>query len=209
MFVGHYAIGFALKKRVRDIPLWLLFISVQFVDILTFSFVLLGIEQIKYNPSSNPFLRTIIEYVPYSHSLVANVLLSLIVFLLFWKYKNKEWGFILSAGVLSHWFLDTLVHLPDMPLFHNSLKVGLGLWKFPIVAFLLELSLLVIAGYYLLAGYKKRKRHIILMLLLSAGFLSMFVAPEAEATPAQASIVSLSLYALFAILAFWSEREIV
>ncbi len=47
------------------------------------------------------------------------------------------------------------------------------------------------------------------MLLLSAGFLSMFFAPEAVATPAQASIVSLSLYAIFATLAFWSEREIV
>ena len=209
MFVGHYAIGFALKKRDRDIPLWLLFISVQFVDILAFLFVLLGIEQIKYNPSSNPFLRTIIEYVPYSHSLVANVLLSLIVFLIFWKYKNKDWGLILSVGVLSHWFLDALVHIPDMPLFHNSLKVGLGLWKFPIVAFLFELSLLVIAGYYLLTGYKKKKRHIILMLLLSSGFLSMFFAPEAEATPVQASIVSLSLYAIFAVLAFWSEREVV
>jgi hypothetical protein len=209
MFIGHYAVGFVLRKKSTDIPLWLIFISVQFVDILAFLFILLGIEHIKYNPSSNPFLRTIIEYVPYSHSFVANVLLSFIVFLLSWKLKSKEWGVILSAGVLSHWFLDTLVHLPDMPLFHNSLKVGLGLWKFPIVAFLLELSLLVIAGYYLLAGYKKRKRHIILMLLLSAGFLSMFFAPEAEATPVQASIVSLSLYAIFTTLAFWGDREVV
>ncbi len=209
MFIGHYAVGFVLKKKTNEIPLWLLFISVQFVDILAFLFVLLGIEKITYNPSDNPFLRTIIEYVPYSHSLFTNILLAIIVFLIFWKYKNKEWGFILSTGVLSHWFLDTLVHLPDMPLFHNSLKVGLGLWRFPIVAFLFELSLLVIAGYYLLAGYKKSKRHIVLMILLSAGFLSMFFAPEAEATPVQASIVSLSLYAIFAALAFWSEREFV
>jgi membrane-bound metal-dependent hydrolase YbcI (DUF457 family) len=100
---------------------------VQLVDILAFSFVLLGIEHIKYTSSTNPFLRTIIEYLPYSHSLAANVLLSCIVFLIFWIVKNKEWGVVLSIGVLSHWFLDTLVHLPDMPLFHNSLKVGLGL----------------------------------------------------------------------------------
>jgi hypothetical protein len=130
------------------------------------------------------------------------------VFLIFWIVKNKEWGVVLSIGVLSHWFLDTLVHLPDMPLFHNSLKVGLGLWKFPVAAFLIELAVLVIAGYYLLAGYNKRKRHIILVILLSAGFLSMFFAPEAEATPVQASIASLSLYAVFAALAFWSEREV-
>lgn len=68
MFIGHYAVGFVLKKKTNEIPLWLLFIAVQFVDILAFLFVLLGIEHIKYNQSSNPFLRTIIEYVPYSHS---------------------------------------------------------------------------------------------------------------------------------------------
>lgn len=114
MFIGHYAVGFSLKRRVGEIPLWLLFVSVQFSDIIAFLFVLLGIEQIKYNPSTNPFLRTIIEYVPYSHSLFANVLLSFTVFLVFWKFKTKEWGIILSVGVLSHWFLDTIVHLPDM-----------------------------------------------------------------------------------------------
>jgi hypothetical protein len=34
MFVGHYAAGYAIKKRFQDIPLWLIFIAVQFVDIL-------------------------------------------------------------------------------------------------------------------------------------------------------------------------------
>ncbi len=35
MFVGHYAVGFALKRHHREIPLWLLFISVQIVDVFT------------------------------------------------------------------------------------------------------------------------------------------------------------------------------
>ena len=90
MFIGHYAVGFALKTKSTDIPLWLLFISVQFVDILAFLFVLLGIEQITYDPSTNPFLRTLLDYVPYSHSLSANTLLSFVVFLIFWKLKTKS-----------------------------------------------------------------------------------------------------------------------
>ena len=208
MFIGHYAVGFALKKRSREVPLWLLFLSVQFVDILAFLFVLLGIEQIAYNPSPNPFLRTILEYVPFSHSLFANALLSLVVLLTFWKFKTKEWGITLSVGVFSHWFIDALVHAGDMPLFHDSLKVGFGLWQFPWIAYLLELSVFVLAGYYLLRVYNKMKRHIILIILLSIGFSSMFFAPEKEATPALASLVSLSLYAIFASLAYWSEREV-
>jgi hypothetical protein len=208
MFVGHYAVGFALKKKGSAIPLWLLFVSVQLVDILAFLFVLLGIERIKYHPTPNPFLRTVIEYVPYSHALFSHVLIAVLVFLVFWKVKGREWGTVLSLGVLSHWFLDAFVHLPDMPLFHNSLKVGLGLWRLPWIAFLLELSLLILSGYYLLKDYKIWKRHAILVLFLALGFVSMFFAPEAEATPALASIMSLSLYAIFTSMAYWSEREV-
>lgn len=208
MFIGHYAVGLALKKQNDEIPLWLLFAAVQFVDIIAFTFVLLGLEKIAYNPSKNPFLRTIIEYVPYSHALLANIILAFVVLLTFWKFKNIEWGLVLSVGVLSHWFLDALVHMADLPLFFDEFKVGLGLWQFPWVSFLLELSALFLAGFYLLKEYKIRKRHTIMLLLLSLGFLAMFFAPEAEATPALASTTSLALYAIFTCMAYWSEREL-
>jgi hypothetical protein len=207
MFVGHYAFGFFLKKKFKEIPLWQLFISVQLVDILAFTFVLLGLEQIRYNPGTNPFLRTIIEYVPYSHSLFTNVIISLVIFLIFWKMKNTKWGLVLSAGILSHWFLDVIVHVPDMPLFFNSFKIGLGLWQFPWIAFIFELTLLILAGYYFLKGSNKIKRHIILIALLTAGFSGMFFAPEAEATSTQTSIMSISLYTVFTALAYWSDKN--
>ena len=88
MFVGHYAVGSALKKKFKEIPLWQLFISVQFVDILAFFLVLVGVERIRYNESANPFLGTIIEYVPFTHSLFSNVVIALALFLVFWKIKN-------------------------------------------------------------------------------------------------------------------------
>ena len=198
MYIGHYAAGYVLKKRYTEVPLWLLFISVQLVDIITFIFILLGIERIKYNASTNPFFQGIVEYVPYSHSLFANLILSFIVFLIFWKIKNKVWGIVLFLGVLSHWFLDLLVHVPDLPLFHNSLKVGLGLCRFPWIAFFLELSILIIAGYYFLNdNYKvkyKVKRHIFLITFLSIGFASMFFASKSETISIMASIFSLAFH---------------
>ncbi|MEN8143089.1 MAG: hypothetical protein ABFQ82_05775 [Thermodesulfobacteriota bacterium] len=207
MFIGHYAVGFALKKKADEIPLWLLYISVQLVDILAFSFVLLGVERIAYNPTDNPFLRTIIEYVPYSHSLFANLLLAALVFLIFQKIRGRKWGIILGGGVLSHWFIDTLVHKGDMPLFHNSFKVGLGLWQYPWLAFLFELVIFGLAGYYLLKNYQKLKRYLVLIFLMGAGFAAMFFAPEAEGTPVQVAISNLLLYAIFTALACWCERR--
>jgi len=206
MFVGHYAFGFLLKKKYQEISLWLLFIAVQFVDVLAFLFVLLGVERISYNPSPNPFLRTIIEYVPYTHSLLGNGILAIVVGLLFWKLKGRMWGIVLAIGVLSHWFLDLIVHTPDLPLFPDSYKVGLGLWQLPWVSFLLELTFLILAGYYLLKGSRKIKRLVTLTVLLIVGYASMFFAPEAEVTANQAAIVSIILYSFFAVLASWSER---
>jgi hypothetical protein len=34
LFTGHYAVSFAGKAAEKRIPLWLLFIAVQFVDVL-------------------------------------------------------------------------------------------------------------------------------------------------------------------------------
>jgi hypothetical protein len=43
----------------------------------------------------------------------------------------------LGGAVFSHWVLDMLVHRPDMPLYDNSAKIGLGLWNLPRFAFVL------------------------------------------------------------------------
>lgn len=207
MFVGHYAVGFVLKKKFNEIPLWLFFIAVQLVDIFAFILVLLGTERMSYNPTDNPFLRTLIEYVPFSHSLSSNFIIALLVFLVFWKLKSKTWGIALSIAVLSHWFIDFIAHTNDMPLLFNSFKVGLGLWNFPWTAFLFEIVIFIGAGYYLYKGSKNLKRPIILISLLVVFYSPTMFAPEGEVPVTLVSIMSLSFYSIFAALAWWSERE--
>ncbi len=43
MLVGHYSASFAIKSKTRDVPLWVLFIAVQLMDIFWTSLLLLGI----------------------------------------------------------------------------------------------------------------------------------------------------------------------
>ena len=47
-----------------------------------------------------------------------------------------------GAAVFSHWVLDLLVHRPDLPLYDDTMKVGLGLWNHPALALALEAVLL-------------------------------------------------------------------
>jgi len=57
------------------------------------------------------------------------------------RWSSAAW---VGVAVLSHWVLDWLLHRPDLPLFGNSMKVGLGLWNH--VALSLGLELLVLGG---------------------------------------------------------------
>ncbi len=74
MFVGHYGVSFAAKRGDRSIPLWVLFLAVQLLDVFWSFFVLVGIEKVRIVPgitASNPLD---LYYMPYTHSLVAALL---------------------------------------------------------------------------------------------------------------------------------------
>src|ERR1044072_6743654 len=47
MFVGHYSVAFAAKSERNKIPLWVLFVAVQFLDYIWATLVLLGIEKLR------------------------------------------------------------------------------------------------------------------------------------------------------------------
>ena len=93
MFIGHYGVAYIVKTKTSGIPLWLLFTSVQLLDIIAFTLVLLGIEKASYTPSDNPFFRSYLD-LPYSHSLSGALLLSVIVFIIFWSIDKKIWAWI-------------------------------------------------------------------------------------------------------------------
>jgi len=130
MFVGHYGVSFSVKKVEQSIPLWVLFLAVQFLDVLWAPFILLGIEKVRIVPgftASNPLD---LYYMPYTHSLVAALLWSCaggIVYQFVVRPSRRQASFVIGLAVFSHWVLDLIVHRPDLPLYGNSAKVGLGL----------------------------------------------------------------------------------
>src|SRR5215469_16655494 len=123
MFVGHYGPSFAIKSVRPEIPLWLLFVAVQFLDFASSILIIAGVEN-----------------MPYTHSLVGAMLWALgsIVFigvLLGFAMVSAFW---IGAAVFSHWLLDFVVHRPDLALYDDTMKVGLGLSGLPVVQFSLE-----------------------------------------------------------------------
>src|SRR3989454_2318569 len=146
MFVGHYGVSFAAKRRDPSIPLWALFVAVQLLDVSWSLFVFFGVEKVRIVPgitASNPLD---LYYMPYTHSLVAALLWSLGAYVAYRSIRgfgaSRRAALLVAAAVFSHWVLDLIVHRPDLPLYDNTLKMGLGLWNYRAAAFLLEVAIL-------------------------------------------------------------------
>jgi len=140
MFVGHYAAGLALKTFEKRVSLGVLFLAVQFVDILFFPLVLLGVERMNVVENFTQSTHFELVYMPYTHSLLASAFWSVAAYALFrWVIvKNNSVAIVIGLAVFSHWILDLIVHTPDLPLWSDaSLKLGFGLWNNAIATYAL------------------------------------------------------------------------
>jgi membrane-bound metal-dependent hydrolase YbcI (DUF457 family) len=140
MFIGHFALGFAAKRWTPRVSLAALFGAAQLADLLWPALVALGIEQVRIDPGNTA--STPLDFVsyPYSHSLAALVVWGI---LFGWLCRrvvpdSRVFG-VICALVISHWFLDVLVHRPDLPLYPGGTKFGLGLWNRPRLEKLVEI----------------------------------------------------------------------
>ena len=214
MFVGHYGVSFAAKALRPSIPLWLLFLAVQLVDVFWAIFVILGVEKVRIVPGITATNPLDLYYMPYTHSLAGAAAWSIAAAVLYRLGRGSSgWitAGVVGAAVFSHWVLDLLVHRPDLPLYGNSVKVGLGLWNYPVTAFMLEAALLFGGMFY----YMSRTRPLdgvgrygpvvfgLAMLVIQA---SVFFGPPPPSDQAVA-LMGLASYLMFAAIAYWLEKK--
>ncbi len=219
MFVGHYAASLALKGVEKKASLGLLFLAVQFVDILFFPLVLLGIERLNIVENYTQSTHFELVFMPYTHGLVASILWAILVYALFRflplvKAANRNRvAMVMGMAVLSHWFLDLLVHTPDLPLFgDNSVKLGLGLWNNAIATYFLEAALLVGGLWVYLRTTRATTAIGKYGIVAFVGSLLIVNAANIFGTLGGKSMVSLTAsalfsYFLFAGIAFWLDSK--
>ncbi|MCZ6518006.1 MAG: hypothetical protein O6763_11015 [Gammaproteobacteria bacterium] len=215
MFVGHYAASLALKKFEKRASLGVLFLAVQFVDILFFPFVLLGIERVNIVENFTQSTHFELEYMPYTHSLLASLLWAGAAYVVFrWVIvKKNSVALVIALAVFSHWLFDLIVHTPDLPLWSDtSLKLGLGLWNNAIATFALEAGLLLSALWLYLRSTSattavgKYGMGVFVVFLLLVNVVNIFGPPMGDSKLGLA-ISALTSYFLFAAVAFWLDTR--
>jgi len=214
MFVGHYGPAFALKRFVPESSLFALCIGVQLVDIAWGAFVLTGIEQVRIVPGFTESNALDLHYIPYTHSLVAAIVWSVLGGFAAWLYAGRtspRIGVAAALAVASHWLLDLLMHRPDLPIYGDSMKVGLGLWNYRWPALAAELISLGI-GLALYATSTRPRDAIgragpvvLFVALTGAQLVNLFLDPAT--TPHAAAIGGLLSFLSIPIAAAWLDRH--
>ena len=141
MFIGHYAIAYVLISLVPGIPPLIPLLGVSFPDLLWPVLILTGIEKVRVDARSPRQDALVFLSYPYSHSLVVGTLIAGVFGAGIAYLYGMPAGIVFVAASASHWLLDSLVHLKDLPVlgFGPDTKVGAGLWKHGPAAFFLEL----------------------------------------------------------------------
>ena len=105
--------SFVGKVAKPAIPLWVLFLSVQLVDIAWSILMLLGIEKLRIVPGFTATNPLDFYYMPFT--LPGAALWSVgaaMVYRSIWRTHGWLASAIVGAAVFSHWILDLVVHRP-------------------------------------------------------------------------------------------------
>lgn len=210
MFIGHFAPSLAAKAVAPRVPLWQLLLAGQAVDVMWAVFIWLGVERASVDLSlpSNPLT---LGYMPYTHTLLGTVGWALLFGWLAARFApadQRRTTFVaIAVLVTGHWFLDLVVHRPDLAIAPGMEAHGLGLWDHAAAAFLAEGALIAVCSAWLVvrSPQAQRPRRIALCALLLVLHAATWVVPP----PAWVVAITFSMLATFAVViaaSLWSER---
>jgi hypothetical protein len=212
MFLGHFAVAMAAKRVAPETSLGTLFFAAAFLDLLWPALLLLDVEHVVVEPGATAFTPLLFASYPISHSLLAVIGWALLIGLAYYAVRRRgRAALVVGALVASHWFLDAIVHAPDLPLAPGSpTRVGLGLWNSVPATIAVELLLFAGGAALYLRGTRAESRVGRWGLVALLATLVLIFAANAFGSPppgAQAvAVVTLGLW-LFVPWAFWVDRN--
>jgi hypothetical protein len=218
MFLGHYGVAFALKRAEPKLSLGTLFVAVQLADLLWGVFILLGWEHARIVPGYTAV--TPLEFLDYpiSHSLIAALAWGIAGAALYYSWPTRDttrhWqaAAIVGVAVFSHYWLDVLVHVRDLPIAGNdSPKLGLGLWNHPMASLIAELVVFG-GGLAVYLGLKSHRHPVRLarLALLVLVLVGTYLASSYGPLPPNMTTVAISgiiFFLVIAAVAGWADRR--
>ena len=122
--------------------------------------------------------------------------------------RRAQAGVVVAIALLSHWLLDLIVHVHDLPLtWADTGTVGLGLWQRPLVALALEVGLVLVAYGALrrsLAAAARRRVDLGAAVLVAIQLFYVLGPPPTAVW--QMALAAEAIYLTMALLAYRVDR---
>ena len=216
MFAGHVGAAIAIGRAERRVNVGVFVLAALLLDGLLWLFVLLGWETVTIPADFTTTHQPEFGF-PYSHGLLAGIVWSAVAGVValpwIWGLKEDRWraAALIAGAAFSHWLLDALVHVPELPLTGaGSPMVGLGLWQSMPVALVVE-GFIVLAGLWLfipgseLSRGRKVALTVLSLVILAFTLVGMTLAP---APPSATAMAASSLVTILVVcaLACWIGR---
>tara|TARA_R110000772_G_scaffold60328_14_gene136220 strand:- start:11161 stop:11820 length:660 start_codon:yes stop_codon:yes gene_type:complete len=212
MFIGHFAPAMVAATHPRAPGLGTLFVAGQLLDFGFFGLALAGIENFRITPGITKMVPLDLYDMPYTHSLLGSTVWAAAFALLIWLFtRNRTGALIGGAVVLSHWFLDLLVHAPDLTLAGAPPKMGFALWNHPMIEMPLELAITFGAlAFFVIrtravSSQSKYALGLLAVLLLAFQWINWF-GPEPETADTAMKLTGLFAFSVAALAAWWAGR---
>lgn len=210
MFIGHYSAAFIAAAHPKAPNLASLFVGAQLVDFGFFGLALAGVEAMRITPGYTVMNPMDLHSMPYTHSLVGSMVwaagFALIIGL---ATKNRTGALIGGLVVLSHWFLDLLVHSKDLTIAGSPPKLGFGLWNYPAIEMPLEIALTFGALWWFIRSTKASANSsalvVMIAVLLTLQAFNWF-GPPPQSYNASMPISALIAFVVMSGIAYWLAR---
>lgn len=215
MFVGHYGLALAARSAAPGVSLGTLFVATQSMDIVFSVLLLTGTEEVRIHTGAEKPGGVEMEFVLYSHSLPAALVLSLAAGALLWfltsgpRPHRRRAAVIVASVTASHYVLDIVTRTADLPVLSHEAELGLGVAT-PI-GLVIETALLLVGLWlYLRATTARDRLGTFGVPVLVAGLILFNVYVAASPPPQGAlglAMSQLGAYVFLAVVAFWLDRH--
>lgn len=213
MFLGHFGVAFAAKRAAPEVSLGTLFAAAQAADLLWPNLVLAGVERVEVEPGATVVTPLDFVHYPWSHSLLAMSVLGLVAAGL-WRLVRAgryESALVVLATILSHWFVDLVVHRPDLPLAPGEGPLlGLGLWNSLPATLAVEGGLLAVGlSVYLRSGRARDRIGSVGLGALVAFLVVVYLASVFGPPPPSSDAVAWVAQSMWLLVAWgwWVDRH--
>ena len=189
MIAGHFGFAAAIKSREPETPLWALMLATVWLDVVFVPLYLSGIETAQPADKAHTGYGALIIHADYTHSLVGMNALSAILGVLAGLLWGRRSGIVIGLVAASHWLLDLFVHRADLSILPGNIgdlpQLGLGLWRYPLVSFSIELALVLLGAWL----YWRTANRVV----------------KTERRGGLAANIAASLIAIFGVLILWLD----